>query len=208
MRVRIIEPTANLNPQRKRVCAYARVSSASVAQGESLENQTSYYQSLIESHPDYEYVGVFADQGTTGTKDARPEFQKMLVLAMSLAASVSVFAFQAGETPAQIQAEVAADVANGQTTDSIAAAAEAAGVNASVVQAALVANGKDPVAVAKSMVAAGFDPTSVTSPAAAGPSPVAQSQSAPSTPSLSSSSFSSSPSASIGGGGRSSVSGS
>ena len=80
MKVRIIEPTASFHPKRKRVCAYARVSSDSVAQGESLENQTQYYQGLIESNPEHEYTGVFADQGITGTKDDRPEFQKMLAL--------------------------------------------------------------------------------------------------------------------------------
>ncbi len=41
MRVRIIEPTKSLALKRKRVCAYARVSSGSETQGESLENQTT-----------------------------------------------------------------------------------------------------------------------------------------------------------------------
>lgn len=79
MRVRIIEPTKQST--RKRVCAYARVSSASEAQGDSLENQTTYYKQLIESNPEYEFVGIFADYGLTGTKDERSEFQKMLVVA-------------------------------------------------------------------------------------------------------------------------------
>jgi len=79
MRVRIIEPTKILT--RKRVCAYARVSSASEAQGDSLENQTTYYQNLIEKNPEYTFAGIFADYGLTGTKDKRPEFQKMLALA-------------------------------------------------------------------------------------------------------------------------------
>ena len=83
MKVRIIEPVKPRQEKRKRVCAYARVSSGSEAQGESLENQTNYYQTLIEANPDYEYAGVFADQGITGTKDNRPEFQKMLDLARS-----------------------------------------------------------------------------------------------------------------------------
>ena len=98
MRVRIIKPIQVLVQKRKRVCAYARVSSASESQGESLENQTSYYQNLIESNPEYEYVGVFADKGITGTKDKRPEFQKMLALAregeidLILTKSISRFA--------------------------------------------------------------------------------------------------------------------
>jgi len=81
MKVRIIEPTKPSAPKRKRVCAYARVSSASEAQGDSLENQTTYYKQLIESNLEYEFAGIFADRAQTGTKDERPEFQKMLVLA-------------------------------------------------------------------------------------------------------------------------------
>ena len=80
MKVRIIEPVKPRQEKRKRVCAYARVSSGSEAQGESLENQTTYYQNLIEANPEYEFAGVFADQGITGTKENRPEFQKMLEL--------------------------------------------------------------------------------------------------------------------------------
>jgi len=98
MRVRIIEPTKALKPSRKRVCAYARVSSASEAQGESLENQTIYYQKLIKANSEYKYVGVFADYGLTGTKEERPEFQKLLELAregeidLILTKSISRFA--------------------------------------------------------------------------------------------------------------------
>ena len=98
MRVRIIEPIKPQQLKRKRVCAYARVSSASDAQGESLENQTTHYRNLIEANPEYEYNGIFADQGITGTKGDRPEFQKMLALAregnidLILTKSISRFA--------------------------------------------------------------------------------------------------------------------
>ena len=98
MRVRIIEPLPEIVSKRKRVCAYARVSSASDAQGESLENQTTYYRSLIEANPDYEFAGIFADKGITGTKDERPEFRRMLALARAgkldliLTKSISRFA--------------------------------------------------------------------------------------------------------------------
>ena len=98
MRVRIIESLPVIASKRKRVCAYARVSSGSDAQGESLENQTTYYQSLIAANPDHEYVGIFADKGITGTKDERPEFQRMLEMARTgkldliLTKSISRFA--------------------------------------------------------------------------------------------------------------------
>jgi len=77
--VRIIRPTQK-NLRKLRTCAYARVSTDHHLQGESLENQTTYYEKLITSNPDYEYVEVFADRGITGTTDNRPEFQRMLEL--------------------------------------------------------------------------------------------------------------------------------
>ena len=98
MRLRIIEPISSPKVKRKRVCAYARVSTDSASQGESLENQTTYYRNLIESNPDYEYMGVFSDPGCTGTKDTRPGFQEMLALARAheidliLTKSISRFA--------------------------------------------------------------------------------------------------------------------
>ena len=98
MRVRIIEPIKPIELKRKRVCSYARVFTDKEAQGESLENQTIYYRNLIEANPEYEYIGIFADQGITGTKDERPEFQKMVALARTgeidliLTKSISRFA--------------------------------------------------------------------------------------------------------------------
>lgn len=78
MKVRIIEPIKEVQRQKKRVCAYARVSTDNKSQEESLENQIQYYENIISSNPDYEFVGVFADKGITGTTDKRPEFQRML----------------------------------------------------------------------------------------------------------------------------------
>ena len=40
-----------------------------LSQSESLDNQTTHYRKFIESNPDYDYVGVFADHGRAGTKD-------------------------------------------------------------------------------------------------------------------------------------------
>ena len=74
MKVRIIETVKEVQRQKKRVCAYARVSTDNKSQEESLENQIQYYENIISSNPDYEFVGVFADKGITGTTDKRPEF--------------------------------------------------------------------------------------------------------------------------------------
>ena len=79
MRVRIIKPTKK-EAKKKRVCGYARVSTDSEKQGESIENQITYYKNLILSTPEYAFVGVFADRGITGTTDNRPQFKEMLRL--------------------------------------------------------------------------------------------------------------------------------
>lgn len=78
MKVRIIEPTKELQRQKKKVCAYARVSTDNKSQEESLDNQIQYYENIISNNPDYEFVEVFADKGISGTTDRRPEFQRML----------------------------------------------------------------------------------------------------------------------------------
>lgn len=56
-----------------RVAAYCRVSTASDAQLESLETQKSHYESYIQSREDWEFAGLYFDEGITGTKaDKRP----------------------------------------------------------------------------------------------------------------------------------------
>lgn len=64
--------------KRKRVAAYARVSGGKDAQLHSLSTQISYYNGYIGSRGDWELAGIYADEAFTGTKENRPEFQKML----------------------------------------------------------------------------------------------------------------------------------
>ena len=71
-------PDLDAHVAKKRVCAYARVSSDRDEAFHSLSAQISYYQKKIAEHPDWEYVGVFSDRGITGTKENRPGFQTML----------------------------------------------------------------------------------------------------------------------------------
>ncbi len=68
----------NVLPKRKKVAAYARVSSGKDAMMHSLSAQISYYSKLIQDNPNWQYVGVYADEARTGTKDLRPEFQRLL----------------------------------------------------------------------------------------------------------------------------------
>ena len=61
-----------------RTAAYARVSSGKDAMLHSLSAQVSYYNSLIQSNPDWIFCGVYADEALTGTKENREQFQKLL----------------------------------------------------------------------------------------------------------------------------------
>lgn len=64
--------------KRERVAAYARVSCGKDAMLHSLSAQVSYYSQYIQQNPAWEYAGVYVDEALTGTKDSRPEFQRML----------------------------------------------------------------------------------------------------------------------------------
>ena len=61
-----------------RTAAYARVSSSKDAMLHSLSAQVSYYNSFIQSNPEWLFCGVYADEALTGTKDNRENFQKLL----------------------------------------------------------------------------------------------------------------------------------
>lgn len=85
-------------PKLTRVAAYARVSSGKDAMLHSLSAQVSYYSDLIQHHKGWQYVGVYADEALTGTKDNREKFQQMLAdcrarkIDMVLTKSISRFA--------------------------------------------------------------------------------------------------------------------
>ncbi len=76
--VQKINPVDIVLPKKKRVAAYARVSSGKDAMLHSLSAQVSYYSNYIQKHPGWEYVGVYADEALTGTKEDRAEFQRLL----------------------------------------------------------------------------------------------------------------------------------
>lgn len=66
-------------PARKRVAAYARVSVESERMQHSLSAQISYYSSMIQNNPEWEYAGVYADYGISGTgTQKREEFNRMI----------------------------------------------------------------------------------------------------------------------------------
>ena len=61
-----------------RVAAYCRVSCDKDAMLQSLSSQVSYYNQLIQSNKEWQFVKVYSDEALTGTKDERPAFQELL----------------------------------------------------------------------------------------------------------------------------------
>lgn len=68
-KITIIEENKALpNKKKTRVAAYCRVSTASDEQLISLDKQKEHYEDYIKSNDEWEFVGVFYDEGITGTK--------------------------------------------------------------------------------------------------------------------------------------------
>jgi len=74
----VIPPKNSSVIERKKVAAYARVSNGKDAMLHSLSAQISYYSSYIQNHSEWFFAGVYADEAFTGTKESRPEFQRMI----------------------------------------------------------------------------------------------------------------------------------
>ena len=85
--------------QKRRVAAYARVSTDKEEQESSFEAQVNYYTKLIRSNPEWIFVEVYADEGISGTSTKKREgFTRMIDDALAghidliLTKSVSRFA--------------------------------------------------------------------------------------------------------------------
>lgn len=66
-------------PRRKQVAGYARVSTDHEEQLTSYEAQLAYYTKYIKGHPDWEFAGMYADEGISGTGiKKRIGFQNMI----------------------------------------------------------------------------------------------------------------------------------
>lgn len=102
IRIEPIKPllsAAAVTSTRLRVAAYARVSTDQDAQKNSFEAQKDYYTKLITENPKWEFAGIYADNGISGTTSKkRPEFNRMMhdcrvgKIQMILTKSVSRFA--------------------------------------------------------------------------------------------------------------------
>lgn len=90
VRVQIDEANYNFIPEVKppdyrdndahlRVVIYVRVSTDDVRQTTSFELQRKYYEDFVRQHPKWTLVGIFADEGISGTSlKKRKEFNRMI----------------------------------------------------------------------------------------------------------------------------------
>ncbi len=93
-----------------KVAVYARVSTSSIEQVSSIENQTRYYTEKIASTPGWELEEIYSDEGKSGTSMKRREaFQRMLQDAalkkmdLIVCASVSRFARNVSDCVTQVR---------------------------------------------------------------------------------------------------------
>ncbi len=85
-KVRVIPPTINRTTAvpvgkvaKRKVAAYARVSTDQEEQLTSYEAQVSYYTDFIQANDDWKFVKVYTDEGVTGTSTKHREgFQEMI----------------------------------------------------------------------------------------------------------------------------------
>lgn len=91
--------SAKIDKKKIRVAAYCRVSTDDEEQIKSYDSMVMYYTDLIKKKKEWEFVGVYADKASTGTKaKTRPGFQKLIAdcmdgqIDMILAKSLSRFA--------------------------------------------------------------------------------------------------------------------
>lgn len=68
-----------LKVKKRKTAGYARVSTFSEEQATSYESQMDYYKNYIENRPDWEFVGMYSDEGISATNTKRRDgFRQMI----------------------------------------------------------------------------------------------------------------------------------
>ncbi len=84
--VEVIAPTSKTMCLKKtletkliKACAYCRVSTDNEDQKTSYDSQRIHYKNMIEENSDWVFVGIYADEGITGTQTKnREQFNQMM----------------------------------------------------------------------------------------------------------------------------------
>lgn len=123
-KITVIEPTINdltrkplFDVQKRRVAAYARVSTDNPEQEDSYETQVNHYKKYISDREDWELVDIYADEGISGTSTKkRKEFNRMIQDAVDgkidliICKSISRFARNTLDTISKVRELKAIDV--------------------------------------------------------------------------------------------------
>ncbi len=98
-KISVIGPRRPRLKRKKKVAAYTRVSMETEMLLHSLSAQVSYYNDLIQRNPEWEFAGIYADEGISGTSTAhRDDFNRLVAdceagkIDMVLVKSISRFA--------------------------------------------------------------------------------------------------------------------
>ncbi|XVG96573.1 recombinase family protein [Eubacteriales bacterium KG125] len=85
-KVRTIPATINrfslepiVSTKKRKTAGYARVSTDSEEQATSYESQMAYYKNYIESRSDWEFVGMYSDEGISATNTKRRDGFKQMI---------------------------------------------------------------------------------------------------------------------------------
>lgn len=85
MEIKVLQKTPFIIPGvqrfvgKKRVAAYARVSDTNEGLLHSISAQVSHYSEFIQNNPQWEYAGVYADEGVSGrSTQKRMEFMRLM----------------------------------------------------------------------------------------------------------------------------------
>ena len=90
--IRVIPATRDLSTgqqnnhftPKRRVAGYARVSTDSDDQYASYEAQVDYYTTMIKANTEWEFVGIYTDEGISGTSTTKREgFNRMIADALA-----------------------------------------------------------------------------------------------------------------------------
>ena len=76
---KILRSEVTAEPRRRRTAGYARVSTDHEEQASSYEMQMAHYKNYIESRADWDFVGMYSDEGISGTNTKKRDgFNQMI----------------------------------------------------------------------------------------------------------------------------------
>ena len=76
---RVFRSEVAAEPRRRRTAGYARVSTDHEEQASSYEMQMAHYKNYIESRADWDFVGMYSDEGISGTNTKKRDgFNQMI----------------------------------------------------------------------------------------------------------------------------------